>query len=100
MMDTQSEFLNKILRFERPAVHQQFTHGLALWHWGHNSGYRAYMISYPRRELAVVYFTNSDNGMRFLGEVISAATGDEEHPAIDHLDYPQLGSEQGEDTKK
>ena len=62
--------------------------GHAFWHWGHNSGYRAYAIGYPKRDLAVVYFTNSDNGMRFLRDVVMAATGDSDHPAIDHLAYP------------
>jgi len=34
MMDTQSEFLNKILRCEMTAVNQQFIHVLALRDWG------------------------------------------------------------------
>ncbi|MFT5049765.1 MAG: CubicO group peptidase (beta-lactamase class C family) [Chlamydiales bacterium] len=67
---------------------EQNPDGPAFWHWGHNSGFRAYTIGYPSRGTAIVYFANSDNGMRFLRDVVQLATGDEEHPAIDHLAYP------------
>ena len=61
--------------------------GHGFWHWGHNGGYRAYTVGYPSRDFAVVYFTNSDNGMRFLADLVELATGEAEHPAIEHLDY-------------
>jgi len=61
--------------------------GLAFWHWGHNSGYRAYAIAYPARDWAFVYLSNSDNGMLLLGDLAQLATGEQDHPAIQHLDY-------------
>lgn len=66
--------------------------GLAFWHWGHNSGYRAYAIAYPARDFALVYLTDGDNGMRLLREVLCVATGDEDHPALHHLDYESYDS--------
>ena len=62
--------------------------GVSLWHWGHNDGYRAYTVAYPARDFALVYFTNSDNGMRLLGPLVEMATGESDHPALRHLDYP------------
>ncbi len=62
--------------------------GAAFWHWGHNSGYRAFAIAVPERDFAAVYFANSDNGMRFLRDVVGVATGNDVHPSLDHLDYP------------
>ena len=41
--------------------------------------------------LAVVYFANSDNGMRLLRDLIELATADDDHPAIRHLDYDSIG---------
>jgi len=65
--------------------------GHSFWHWGHNDGFRAYTVAYPARDLAVVYFANSDNGMRLLRDLIELATADDDHPAIRHLDYDSIG---------
>ena len=34
-----------------------------IWHWGNNSGYRAFVIASPRSGDGVVMFTNSDSGL-------------------------------------
>ena len=65
--------------------------GHSFWHWGHNTGFRAYTIAYPARDFAVVYFANGDNGMRLLRDLIELATGEDDHPAIRHLDYESSG---------
>ncbi len=66
--------------------------GMSYWHWGHNGGYRAYTVSYPSRDFAVVYFTNSDNGLMLAPSLLAVATGEEDHPALRHLDYDDLDS--------
>jgi CubicO group peptidase (beta-lactamase class C family) len=71
----------------------------SLWHWGHNGGYRAYCVAYPERDLALVYFTSSDNGMRFLRRVVELGTGSREHPAIVHLDYESLDAPRDSDAE-
>jgi len=66
---------------------EEHADGPAFWHWGHNSGYRAFAIAYPARDFAFVYFSNSDNGMLLLRDLVRLATGEDEHPALLHLDY-------------
>ena len=75
---------------------EEHADGHAFWHWGHNGGYRAYTVTYPARDLALVWFTNSDHGMRLLRDLAERLTGETSHPAIDHLDYegyPEPGTE-------
>jgi CubicO group peptidase (beta-lactamase class C family) len=60
--------------------------GVAFWHWGHNGGYRAFVLGYPATSSGLVMFTNSDNGMLLLEdllEVVAAA----DHPSVAWLDY-------------
>jgi CubicO group peptidase (beta-lactamase class C family) len=66
--------------------------GLAFWHWGHNSGYRAYTIAYPARDFAFVYLSNSDHGMLLLDDLALLATGEGDHPSVLHLDYENHSS--------
>lgn len=61
--------------------------GRALWHWGHNDGYRAFALVYPGREDGVVWFANG-SGMLVLEDLTEAAFG-EGHPAVAWLDYEQ-----------
>jgi CubicO group peptidase (beta-lactamase class C family) len=68
--------------------------GRAIWQWGHNNGFRAYLLAYPYRRDAFVYFTNSDNGLsiaRDLLALVEVAAGfdEDDHFALDHLDYEQ-----------
>ena len=50
-----------------------------------------YMRRLADRDLALVYFSNSDEGMRLLRPIVTALTGTDLQPAIDHLSYPNLG---------
>ena len=65
--------------------------GRALWHWGDNSGYKAYTFAYPDRKLGIVWFTNSDNGQSILQALLAETVGGE-HPAVAWLDYEQYDS--------
>lgn len=56
------------------------------WHWGDNGSYKCYVAADRRRGNAVVYFTNSANGLSFNGEITRRfLAGD--HPAPAFLGY-------------
>ena len=66
--------------------------GRAIWQWGHNDGFRGYLIAYPERKGAFIYFTNGDNGLSIaprLLELVGESAGwpADEHWALDWLDY-------------
>jgi CubicO group peptidase (beta-lactamase class C family) len=60
--------------------------GRAFWHWGDNTGYKAYAIAFPAEGVGVVWFTNSENGHSILGAMLQATVGGR-HPAVAWLDY-------------
>ena len=72
---------------------QDSSEGRAFWHWGHNDGYRGYTIAFPDQGTAVVWFTNSDNGMLILEPLLDATVGGE-HPAVAWLDYERYDDPQ------
>jgi len=66
--------------------------GPALWQWGHNDGFRAFLLAYPDRHDALVYFTNGDAGLSIadaLVDLVADVAGwpPDDHWAIDWLDY-------------
>jgi len=65
--------------------------GRAFWHWGDNTGYKAYTITYPADRVGVVWFTNSENGHSILARMLDATVGGE-HPAVAWLDYEAFDS--------
>ncbi|MGD2217036.1 MAG: serine hydrolase, partial [Gemmatimonadales bacterium] len=65
---------------------QDNENGRGFWHWGDNSGYKAYTLTYPERGVGVVWFTNSQNGHAILGALLEETVGGE-HPAVTWLDY-------------
>ncbi|KPJ87448.1 MAG: hypothetical protein AMS18_14600, partial [Gemmatimonas sp. SG8_17] len=65
--------------------------GRAFWHWGDNTGYKAYTITYPGQGVGVVWFTNSENGQSLLEAMLAATVGGE-HPAADWLGYEAYNS--------
>ncbi len=69
----------------------QYTHdeGIALWHWGDNDVFKAYMVAYPARKIAVVYFANSVFGMSIRDQTVTATIGGT-HPAFQWVTYPQI----------
>ena len=56
------------------------------WHWGDNGSYKCYVAADRKRGNAVVYFTNSANGLSINGEITSRFLGGE-HPAPAFLGY-------------
>ncbi len=67
--------------------------GRGFWHWGHNSGYRAYTLTYRDRGHGVIWFTNSSNGMTILEALLDRAVGGV-HPSLAWLDYEQYDASQ------
>jgi CubicO group peptidase (beta-lactamase class C family) len=65
--------------------------GRGFWHWGDNAGYKAYTLTYPERDLGIVWFTNSENGQSIL-EALLAETVGGDHPAVAWLDYEQYNA--------
>ena len=65
--------------------------GRSFWHWGDNTGYKAYTITYPEHGAGVVWFTNSENGQSILEAMLGATVGGE-HPAAEWLDYEAYNS--------
>lgn len=62
--------------------------GRGFWHWGHNTGYRAYTLAYRDSGYGVIWFTNSSNGMTILEALLDRAVGGA-HPSLAWLDYEQ-----------
>jgi tetratricopeptide (TPR) repeat protein len=62
--------------------------GRAFWHWGDNTNYKAYALTYPNRGVGVVWFANSDHGQSILESMLAHTVGGD-HPAAAWLDYEQ-----------
>lgn len=58
---------------------------IALWHWGNNVYFNNYTILYEERNIGVVYFTNSSNGLNIAKDVIPYITGDNDQVSLDWL---------------
>jgi CubicO group peptidase (beta-lactamase class C family) len=65
--------------------------GRGFWHWGDNSGYKAYTLAYPERGVGLIWFTNSENGHAILRSLLEHTVGGE-HPAVAWLGYEQYNS--------
>ena len=70
---------------------QDNAYGSGFWHWGDNSGYKAYVIGYPEHGIGVVWFTNSQHGQSLLESMLALTVGGD-HPAAAWLDYEQYDS--------
>ena len=60
--------------------------GSYFWHWGDNGDYKCYVAANYADRSAVVYFTNSANGLSFAGELMQNFFGGT-HPAPAFLSY-------------
>jgi CubicO group peptidase (beta-lactamase class C family) len=54
---------------------QNDRNGKAFWQWGDYGIFRNYVIAYPERKTAVVYLTNSFNGLSICAEVVGRSLG-------------------------
>ncbi len=65
---------------------QQTSRGKALWQWGDNGPFKAFVIAYPERKKGLVYFVNHSNGLRLVPELVRHFL-DDTCPAFARLDY-------------
>lgn len=65
---------------------QENESGRGFWHWGDNTGYKAYTLTYPERDVGVVWFSNSESGHSILKALLGETVGGD-HPAVAWLDY-------------
>lgn len=56
------------------------------WHWGDNDSFKCFVMASPTQQKAVVYFTNSSHGLRFITELIQYYLGGE-HSVTAFLGY-------------
>jgi len=54
---------------------QNDRNGRALWQWGDYGIFRNYVIAYPERKAAVVYLTNSFNGLSVCADLVGKSIG-------------------------
>ena len=58
----------------------------AIWHWGDNGSFRAFVVGDPDRQSGVVFLTNSENGLSFAEDLL-ALVSDAEPWAVRWLGY-------------
>ncbi|HSA96209.1 MAG TPA: serine hydrolase [Acidobacteriota bacterium] len=54
---------------------QNDRNGTAFWQWGDYGIFRNYVIGYPKQKTAVVYLTNSFNGLSVCADVVRRSVG-------------------------
>ena len=54
---------------------QHDSNGTAFWQWGDYGIFRDYIIAYPKQKTAVVYLTNSFNGLSVCSELVGRSIG-------------------------
>jgi len=65
--------------------------GTSVWHWGDNDVFRSYVVAWPAKKTALVFFTNSVNGLGLRNDLVSHVAGGE-HPDWDFVKYEQYDS--------
>jgi len=65
---------------------QESPKGKAFWHWGDNGTFRCFVMGYPDSGKALVYFTNSNLGLR-IGPAVTERFFGEECPAWKWMGY-------------
>jgi CubicO group peptidase (beta-lactamase class C family) len=65
--------------------------GTSVWHWGDNDVFRSYLVAWPARKTALVFFTNSVNGLGLRNDLVNHVAGGE-HPDWDFVKYDQYDS--------
>lgn len=60
--------------------------GKAVWQWGDNGTFKAFLIGYPDKQEGLVYLTNSSTGLNIAADLLALFfTGPQ--PSIDYIDY-------------
>ncbi|HMG35706.1 MAG TPA: serine hydrolase [Blastocatellia bacterium] len=70
---------------------QKTEDGISFWHWGDNGNTKAFVVAFPRQKLGVVVFTNSENGLSIMPEIVEDAIGGH-HPAFAWMNYESYNS--------
>lgn len=70
---------------------QETPKGRSFWHWGDNGTFRCFVTGYPDSGKALVYFTNSNLGLRAVPAIHERFFG-KECPAWEWLDYDEEDS--------
>ncbi len=65
---------------------QEGRRGPSFWHWGDQGTARCFVLAYPEDGDALVYFTNSENGLA-IGPAILDLAFDDDHWSLRWLDY-------------
>jgi CubicO group peptidase (beta-lactamase class C family) len=65
---------------------QEGRRGPSFWHWGDQGTARCFVLAYPEDGDALVYFTNSENGLA-IGPAILELAFDDDHWPLRWLDY-------------
>ncbi|GAB3556337.1 serine hydrolase domain-containing protein [Spirosoma fluminis] len=60
--------------------------GEYFWHWGDNGNFKCYVAASSDSKQAVVYFTNSENGLSIIEPMLQNTIGGQ-HPAVTFLGY-------------
>jgi CubicO group peptidase (beta-lactamase class C family) len=69
--------------------------GPALWHWGDNGPFKAFVYLDPVQGLGFVFFTNSSNGLALTSSVLGVLFPGP-HPLLAWFDYDQLDRGSGD----
>ena len=70
---------------------QETEEGRAVFQWGDNPGYKGFVTANLRERSGIVVFTNSDNGMALMGEVVTVAMGAKQ-PGFEWLGFESFNS--------
>lgn len=70
----------------------RFAEGDAFWQWGDYGIFRNYIMAFRKQKIAVVYFTNSFNGLSIGSTLIKEAIGPDKVPGLDYLSYARYDS--------
>ncbi|MEZ4686119.1 MAG: serine hydrolase domain-containing protein [Bacteroidia bacterium] len=70
---------------------EKTAYGQIFWHWGDNGPFKCFMVGLPAQKKAVVFLTNSSNGLA-LGELIIKKGLGIPTTTFGHLEYPQYNS--------
>jgi CubicO group peptidase (beta-lactamase class C family) len=70
---------------------QETAAGKAIFQWGDNAGYKGFVTANVQESSGLVVFTNSDNGMALMDELVTTAMGTNQ-PGFEWLGYESFNS--------
>lgn len=60
--------------------------GTAIWHWGDNGDFKSFFMAFPATHKSLVYFTNSENGLTVMPQLLTYYFGRHTWWALQWLD--------------